>query len=294
MSNETYWKLAVVLPNEETEEIVNDFLLNMKIKNHSKGSIIVYRRFLTHFFSDFTESYKNISSEEIWEWYQRKQNHVKETTLSLRLSILSSFYVFCIQEDYIESSPMKFRWFPRLPQPVPRYLTNGEEAKVRHGIENFSLRERTLFEFILSSGCRVGEVSSLNREDIDLESRTAKVTGKGKKIRFVHFSEKAALLLEKYLEATKNISPQSLFVTSTGKRLGIRAIQTNMKTVGDTIGTRVYPHRLRHTFATNLLAKGAEISFISEELGHSDLSTTQIYARLPDKSIISLYKKYMG
>lgn len=163
--------------------------------------------------------------------------------------------------------------------------------------ERSSLRNQTLVEFMLTSGCRVGEVHRLNLEDVDLENRTARVVGKGKKIRNVHFSEKCAVLLERYLEARQEKASFPLFtVKGTGSRLSIPAIRKIMYELGEKAGlsTKLHPHRLRHTFATELLAKGAELSFISDELGHADLGTTQTYARLPNQVIISQYRKYMG
>lgn len=154
-----------------------------------------------------------------------------------------------------------------------------------------------MFEFLLSSGCRIGEVNKIDQENIDLENRTAIVLGKGKKFRQVHFSVKCALLLERYLEFRKDNEP-ALFVTLTGghhrlARDTMRKIIGKMGKEAGLVGS-LHPHRLRHTFATELLAKGAELSFISDELGHSNLMTTQIYARLPKREIISMYRRFMG
>lgn len=292
---ERYWELTHPLPNKVNQEVVNDFLLSLKLANRSQGTIIQYRRFLERFFGDMKDSFSSLSSDTIREWFVNNESHVKEGTLSYRLSVLSSFYTFCVQEEYLEKSPMKIRWFPRLPQPVPKYLEKEDIAKIRQKSEWTSLRNQALIEFMLASGCRVGEVHQLNREDIDLENRTARVVGKGKKIRHIHFIDKCAVLLERYIASRPQAFP-ALFVTSTGKRLSIRTIQHIVKEIGERAGltTSLHPHRFRHTFATELLAKGAELSFIADEMGHSDLGTTQIYARLPKREIIALYRKFMG
>lgn len=283
------------LPNESNQEIIGEFLLSLKVSNRSKNTITTYRNFLERFFGDMKEPYTLLASDTILEWFKNNGGHFSEATLRLRLSILSSFYKFCVQEDYVESSPIKSRWFPRLPQTLPKYLEKEEIAKLRNQSELTSLRNQALVEFMLTTGCRVREVSELNWEDVNLENRTARVIGKGKKIRYVHFTEKCALLLERYFSLSLN-SQKALFVTSTGKRLYVRPIQLLLKRLGKTaeLNTNLHPHRLRHTFATELLAKGADLSFIGDELGHSDVGTTQIYARLPKREIISLYRKYMG
>ncbi|MYL34290.1 tyrosine-type recombinase/integrase [Pontibacillus yanchengensis] len=292
---ENYWGLKSALPNEVNHEVVNQYLLSIKLANHSEGTIIQYRRFLERFFGDMIDSYANITSDKIYQWFISNQGHVKETTFSLRLSILSSFYTFCVEEEYITRSPIKRRWFPILPQTIPKYLEKNEIAKTRIQSERRSLRDLALVEFMLSSGCRVGEVHPLNRDDVDFENRTFHVVGKGNKIRQVHFSERCAVYLEKYIKTLPNTS-EALFVTVTGGRLSIRAIQDIMNRIGKgaELASSLHPHRLRHTFATEMLSKGAELTFISEELGHADVNTTQIYARLPKKEIISLYRKYMG
>ncbi|QOK25893.1 tyrosine-type recombinase/integrase [Cytobacillus oceanisediminis] len=290
-----YWELTKALPNEANHEAVSEFLLSLKVANRSRTTIILYRGFLERFFSDIKVDFTEISSEVILEWFQRINGKVKETSLRFYLSVLASFYNFCIQEEYLKRTPIKRRWFPRLPQPIPKYLEREEIAKTRQQSEKESLRNQALLEFMLTSGCRISEVHRLNREDVDLENRTVKVVGKGKKIREVHFSEKCAILLERYITATPQ-NAQALFVTSTGKRLAIRTMNTIITEIGEGagLGKGLHPHRLRHTFATELMAKGAELSFISEEMGHSSLSTTQIYVRLPKREIIALYRKYMG
>ncbi|WHY59861.1 tyrosine-type recombinase/integrase [Cytobacillus firmus] len=290
-----YWELTKDLPNESNQDIIGEYLLSLKVTNRSQVTVTAYRRFLEHFFGDVKEPYTSLASNKILEWFKKNGGHFSEATLRLRLSILSSFYKFCVQEGYVDCSPMKSRWFPRLPKPLPKYLEKEEIAKIRNYSEITTLRNQALVEFMLTTGCRVREVSNLNREGVDLENRTARVVGKGKKIRYVNFTDRCALLLERYLEVSHN-TPNALFATSSGKRLDVRPIQLLIKKLGTgaELSTNLHPHRLRHTFATELLAKGADLSFIGDELGHSDVGTTQIYARLPKREIISLYRKYMG
>lgn len=292
---DNYWKLTIVLPNKNNQETIEEFLLSLNLANRSRGSIILYRRFLEKFFCNIEEPYNQLTSESILKWFLKHESDIKEATLRLRLSILSSFYTFCIKEEYLETSPIKSRWFPRLSQTVPKYLEREDIAKIRQNSEMTSLRNQAIIEFMLTSGCRVSEVNRLNIEDVDIKNRLARVTGKGKKIRHVHFTDKCAVLLERYLKSRSQNTPP-FFVTSTGNRLSVRMIQDLVRDVGRDAGltTRLHPHRFRHTFATELIAKGADLSFIGDEMGHSDISTTQIYARLPKREIISMYRKFMG
>ncbi|MGX9133253.1 tyrosine-type recombinase/integrase [Rummeliibacillus sp. JY-2-4R] len=294
---DNYWELTKQLLNKENQEKVSEFLLNLKLSNHSESTIKTYRLFLEKFFINQQESFSSLSSEAIIKWYREHYEHVKESTFKRCLSILSSFFTFCVQEGYLELSPIKRSWFPRLPKPVPKYLDKADIAKIRQQSEKGPLRNQVLVELMLTSGCRVGEVHRLNLKDVDMENRIATVVGKGKKVRQVHFNDKCAILLDRYLDTRKEVSSSALFISfTTGKRLGIRQIQGIIEKTGEKAGLdkKLHPHRFRHTFATELLAKGAELTFIGAELGHSDIATTQIYARLPKKEIIAEYRKFMG
>jgi site-specific recombinase XerD len=292
---DNYWKLKIQLPNGDNQEMVNEFLLSLKLANRSINTIKTYRYLLENFFGEQKKPYSTLSSEDIHQWLFKELEYIKERTFRSRLTILTSFYNFCINEGYMEQSPIKRRWFPRTAKPIPKYLEDNEIAKIHQQVEKSSLRDRTLIEFMLTTGCRVAEINQLNREDVDIENRTAKVIGKGNKIRNVHFTEKCAVLLEKYIGLTEG-NYQAVFVTETGNRLTIIAIQKVLQKLGKKAGLvgPLHPHRFRHTFATRLLKKGADLSFIGDELGHANVATTQIYARLPNQQIIALYRKFMG
>lgn len=290
-----YWELKKALLNSENHEVLSEFLVSLKLMNRSMNTIIQYRDYLERFFRVHETSYAELSSDTILQWLTVSEAHLKEKSLSQKISILSSFFSFCVREEYIERSPMKSRWNPRLPKPIPKFLEKEDIAKTRFQSESMPIRDQTMVEFMLTSGCRVKELHLLDLKDVDLENRSAHVLGKGGKIRQVHFSEKCGVLLELYLPSRRK-EANALFVTSTGKRLGIQAIRKIVRKLGEEAGldSRLHPHRFRHTFATELLAKGAELAFIGEELGHTQLSTTQIYAKLPRRELISLYRKYMG
>ncbi|MGA5690638.1 tyrosine-type recombinase/integrase [Cytobacillus pseudoceanisediminis] len=292
-----YWELTKTFPNAKNQEVIGEYLLSLKLANRTERTILAYRWNLERFFRDKEKAYYALSSEEILESLQKNEAHVKESTYLKALHVLSAFYKFCVYESLMERSPIKRRWFPRVPKSVPKYLGKDDIAKLRQVSEKFSNRNQALVEFMLTSGCRVGEVHQLNCEDVDLENRIAQVSGKGNKIRYVHFTEKCAILLHRYLnQGRPSTSSSALFVNFKGKRLGIGMMYKIIREIGEKAGisTRMHPHRLRHTFATELLAKGAELSFIGEELGHSDIGTTQIYARLPKSEIVAQYRKYMG
>lgn len=244
---------------------------------------------------DLSKPIDEINQDDILDYIRDKYKDLKESTISLYISILSVFFKFCLAEEYIDKVVVKNRWKPRLPLPIPKYLDGSELAKVKLEAEKLPLRDRTIFEFLLSSGSRVGEVYKLNVCDVDIKDRTAMVLGKGNKIRQVHFSSSCAILLEEYMKAHPNTT-DALFVSRGNNRISKECIQNMVTRLGKkaNLKRRISPHCLRHTFSTVLLSKGSTLDFIAEELGHVDTNTTRIYARLPQEQIVSLYRRFMG
>ena len=267
----------------------------MKVSNFSEGTIRRYRNFLVSFFHEREKTFDSLTSNCILAWLTQHQNEWKEQTVCAYLSMLNSFFHFCIEEGYMENSPIKMRWFPRVPKPIPKFLEKGEVAKIRLLCENEQIRNRAIVEFFLATGCRIGEVHGLNKEHIDFENRTATVTGKGKKIRTVHFTENCSMILERYLAIRTDNLP-GLFVSKWGERIKTSYIRKIVRELGESakLTSSLHPHRFRHTFATELLAKGASLSFIADELGHKDITVTKVYANLPRQEILAMYRKYMG
>lgn len=296
LENNRYWEISNLFVNNDSRKIINEYLLSMKLENLSAGTIYQYRFFLNSFFKDKRENCLSLTPEEIRKCFIPLQKGLKAATIKTRLTILFSFYNFCVDEGYIHILPIKKRWFPRKSKSIPKFLEKEEIAKVRQLCEKRNqLRNRVMVELLLTSGCRISEINMLNKSDIDLENRTAQVLGKGKKIREVHFSETCAILLERLLESYIDEHP-ALFISERGTRLGIRQMQKIVEQVGidAKIKSSLHPHRFRHTFATELLTKGADLSFIADELGHKQLQTTKIYACLPNWKLISLYRKFKG
>ncbi|WP_170291909.1 tyrosine-type recombinase/integrase [Heliobacterium mobile] len=289
------WEIHHEAIHPTNREAVNQFLLTKYLANRSLLTLDHYRRHLQKFLIDCPKLLVEITADDVIGWIQIHYGDKKETTRNNRLTVLTSFFAFCADEGYIQHVPVKPWWRAKLPKPVPRYLDETELAKVRLAAETLWLRNRLIIEFFLSSGVRIFELVNLRNDDVDVAQRTARIIGKGKKFRWVHFSETCALLLEAY----RNIRPQGdpeLFLNATGKKLTTRGVHYIVSDLGKQAGlTRnLSPHALRHSFATQLLNKGADLGFISEELGHGNLNTTRIYANLPKEELAAMYDRYMG
>lgn len=216
--------------------------------------------------------------------------------MDLVFSTLSSFFKFCLAEDYMTQMVLKKRWRPKIPQSIPKYLSEQEYARVKRLSEELPLRDRAVVLFLFSSGCRRSEVTQLMIQDIDFIKRTAQVKGKGNKIRNVHFSIECSSILKDYLSTRVYSESDPLFLNRWGQPLGQTGIYKLIKKVGELadLPQNLHPHSCRHTFATNLLAKGADLQFIADEMGHTNLNTTRVYARIPTEDMLTAYQNIMG
>ncbi|WP_242171983.1 tyrosine-type recombinase/integrase [Priestia koreensis] len=291
-----YWESSCDAISLSSRQVLNEYLLSLKLENKAVATIIKYRWFLEKFLKDCPPSLEDISSEFIRKWLDVFSIDKKPRTIDLVLATLSSFFTFCLNEEYIENAVMKKRWRPQIPKSLPKYLDDVEYVRVKRVSEYLPLRDRAIILFLLSSGCRVSELSNLNIEDIHFESRTAEVTGKGKKIRHIHFSQKCAFVLNDYLRTRLSKVTDPLFMNKFGNPLLTGGIRKVVRKAGieAEFNQSFHPHCCRHTFATRMLARGADLQFIADEMGHSDLNTTRGYARIPTEDMILKYHNIMG
>lgn len=291
-----YWESTLEAIPSRTKAILNEYLLSLKLENKAEATIKKYRWVIERFFLECSIPLETLKSEEVLKWLNEFSEGKKPRTVDLFLSALSSFFKFCLAEEYIESVIIKKRWRPKIPESLPKYLNEQEFARAKLAAEELSIRDRALVLFLFSSGCRKTEVVNLTIQDINIDRRTAEVKGKGKKIRNVHFSEECALVLRDYLRTRSGNLTEPLFMNRFGGPLQSTGIYGVIKKLGERaeLTQTLHPHVCRHTFATNMLARGANLEFIADEMGHSDLNTTRIYARIPTEDMILAYQNKMG
>ncbi|MGX9133251.1 tyrosine-type recombinase/integrase [Rummeliibacillus sp. JY-2-4R] len=294
--SQNYWQCTNEAIPIQAKTILNEYLLSLKLANKAEATISKYCSILERFFSECAVPINDLTSNDVLKWFQEFSVGKKERTLDLVLSTLSSFFKFCIAEDYLETMVIKNRWRPKIPHSLPKYLNEHEYARVKMAAEQLPLRDRALVLFLFSSGCRRFEVSQLTIQDVDIDRRTAKVKGKGKKIRNIHFSQECTIVLKEYLQTRSGNPTEPLFMNKFGNALGQTGIYKITTKLGKMAGLEqtLHPHCFRHTFATNMLARGAEIEFIADEMGHADLNTTRIYARIPTEDMMLAYQNKMG
>ncbi|MBI2869875.1 MAG: tyrosine recombinase XerC [Chloroflexi bacterium] len=225
------------------------------------------------------------------------------TSIARRLSAIRSFYRYLAREGIIAVNPVKHTSSPKLDRTVPGFLTVEEVARLIESpaaTGDTGLRDRALLELFYASGMRVSELAGLDLEDIDLNTNEIRVTGKGAKTRIVLMGVPAAAALKRYLaEARPALGGRSqtsaVFLSRGRGRLSTRMIQYLIKKYwkssgkAEKGGKNVHPHTLRHTFATHLLDGGADLKVVQELMGHSSLSSTQVYTHLSKGQLRKVY-----
>ena len=232
-----------------------------------------------------------------WLANLRKKGY-KKSTIARKLASLRSFFKFAVREGYIDTNPAVSLSTPKQEKKLPTFLTIDEVIKLieaPHDEDKNGLRDKAILETLYSTGIRVGELVSLNVEDVDFIGGIIKVKGKGKKERIIPIGDKALKAIRNYLDRRKVISKQSrsLFLNTRGKRINPRSVcrivDKYIKMVSKKQG--VSPHTLRHSFATHLLDRGADLRSVQELLGHANLSTTQIYTHISSRRLKEVYNK---
>ena len=215
------------------------------------------------------------------------------STVQRRLSSVKSFHRFLAREGITENHPTGDMEMPRVPERLPDVLSIDQVGTMLS--QPFpegpaGLRDRTILEVLYGCGLRAGELVALDALDVDLERGLVRVIGKGDKERVVPIGGEAAQALEQYLERGRPFlrpkasqsrqDPSALFVSVRGRRLTRKTIYEIVRRYGGRVGLDVHPHTLRHSFATHLLEGGADLRALQEMLGHSDISTTQVYTHV--------------
>ena len=222
---------------------------------------------------------------------------LKKTSSARKLAGLRTFFRFLCREGRLDRNPARALLSPRLEKRIPAPL---EEVQVETlldvpGNDAASIRTRAILELLYATGIRCAELVGLDVGEVDLEARMVRVLGKGRKERIVPFGTRAREALRAWLRARAGLRPKTdaVFISLRGARLSDRSVRALLsRRVRQVALTRkCSPHTLRHSFATHLLARGADLRAIQELLGHASLSTTQRYTHVDTRQLLEVYKK---
>ncbi|MFB0566349.1 MAG: tyrosine recombinase XerC [Candidatus Aminicenantaceae bacterium] len=285
---------------------VNQFLNYLKYeKDASPLTIKSYRSDLSQLVKYLSE--KGVSLKEIdnvllrgflARLYDRKD---KKSTIARKLAAIRSFLKFCMMKKWLEDNPAKVVATPKQEKHVPSFLSEDEMANfldLPPSDKVLELRDKAILELLYATGIRVSELIGINLEDLTFEERLIRVRGKGKKERLLPFGRKAEESLVRYIQARHSINKgrideKSLFLNYRGQRLTPRSVERiiDKYILLSALKRKISPHSLRHSFASHLLSRGADLRVIQELLGHESLATTQKYTHLDLPQLLKVYRK---
>jgi len=229
--------------------------------------------------------------------------HLKGTqyakrSIARKLACLRSFFKFLVREGLIKSNPISGLSTPKLDRKLPIFLDVDAVSKLLQapGKDEPGLRDRAILETLYSTGMRVGELVGIDMQDVDFIGGVIKVKGKGKKERLTPIGDKALRAIRDYITARDLVGktqPRAVFLNKNRRRLTDRSVRRIVdKYISKaSISQKVSPHTLRHSFATHLLDRGADLRSVQELLGHMNLSTTQIYTHVTTERLKEAYEK---
>ncbi|NFG96834.1 integrase [Clostridium sporogenes] len=287
-----------ILPEEtglvtsDIEEKLQIYLASKKLDGLSIETLKNYRYNLIIFADYLRKPLAAIETMDLRMFLGARCKDMKQSSVNGQISILKSFFGWLADEEYIPKNPAKKLKQTKQPKRVRKPLTEEEVELLRQACETD--RQKSLVEFLISTGCRLDEIFKVNKDDINWHEMSLFVIGKGNKERKVYFSTKAKILLKKYL-LTREDNNEALFVTSKRpyNRLGKRSIQREFKKIANMAGIEksIHPHLFRHSFATYKINSGMPMPIIQHLMGHESPATTQIYAQLSEETVKYEYKK---
>ena len=278
-----------------SDDLLKLFLTAKEGEGCSPRTIAYYESTIKHMVDAVGKTYTQIESDDLRRYlcdYEATRKAGKVTIDNIR-RILSSFFSWLEDEDYIVKSPVRRIHRVKTATVTKDVLSDEELETLRDGCAN--ARDLAIVDMLASTGMRVGELVGLNITDIDLQERECIVTGKGNKQRPVYFDARAKLHLQTYLESRSDDCP-ALFVSldANATRLSIGGVETRLRNLGRGCGvSRVHPHKFRRTLATHAIDKGMPIEQVQKLLGHARIDTTMHYAMVNQNNVKASHRKYL-
>lgn len=281
---------------EENKKMIDSFISSKQVEGCSERTIKYYKEIIEKFVNDFDKSIKQISTNEIRNYLSNYKDNSScgSTTIDNIRRVLSSFFSWLEDEDYIIKSPVRRIHKIKTAIVVKEVLTDENLERLRDECEN--IRDLSLIELLISTGMRVGELVNLNINSLNFEDRSCIVLGKGNKEREVYFDAKTKLHLKEYI-AKRNDSNEALFVSmrEPHQRLSISGIELIIRTLGMNSNiNKVHPHKFRRTLATMAIDKGMPVEQVQKLLGHVKIETTMHYALVNQSNVKISHRRYIA
>lgn len=296
--------------NEKAKDYLKEFVLYLEVeKNFSKHTVRAYHSdilsFLLWLDSTPVEKTDHTKLKDYLVFIQRF--NYSKTTLSRKIAAIRTFYRYLYREKIIDNNPANSVHAPKRNKSLPKFLSQQEIEQILNNIEidtPAGYRNRVILELLYATGMRISELSNLNFENLNLSENEITVMGKGAKERIVLVSDRARDFLQKYINNVRKMIPENanelteseispVFINKTGYRLQPQSVRIALNEIVKKIELpkKVTPHVFRHSFATKLLEKGADLRVVQELLGHASISNTQIYTHVSTERLKSVYDK---
>ena len=278
------------------EELISSFISAKRVEGCSEKTLGYYSSTLKNVFAIVSVPIRQITTNDIRIYlaeYQRRGTVSKVTIDNIR-RILSSFYSWLEDEDFILKSPIRRIKKVKVSKVVKEVYSDETLEIIRDNCEN--LRDLAMVDLLSSTGMRVGELVMLDRADIDFQNRECVVLGKGDKERLVYFDARTKIHLQNYLNERTDTNP-ALFVSlkAPHDRLMIGGVETRLRELGKRLSLpKVHPHKFRRTLATSAIDKGMPIEQVQQLLGHQKIDTTMHYAMVKQQNVKLAHRKYIG
>jgi integrase/recombinase XerD len=291
--------------SKKSKKIIDSFLDTLWMERGlSENTLSAYRSDLIHF-SKWLQSKKvelvKVEAKDILAYLSSTDN-VSARTIARRLSSLRRLYEYLLREDQIKQNPVSNVDAPRLGRTLPKTLTEAEVEALLNAPDTeqaAGVRDKTMLELLYATGLRVSELVGLTVQQVNLRQGVVRVTGKGNKERLVPMGEEANLWLERYLSSARSeilnhALTDAMFPSNRGKAMTRQTFWHMVKRYAKVaeIKKTLSPHVLRHAFATHLINHGADLRVVQMLLGHSDISTTQIYTHVARERLKDLHAEH--
>lgn len=286
------------------EDAIDDFLnycifekgLSDKTKQSYHNDLEIYHSFLQ---KKGISNVKNIDSDLIKE-FLKKRSTEEPTTIAHNLTVIKNFHSYLLKEKIVSKNVSEFIERPKLKKAIPKALSMEDiDNLLNIPLKTpFDYRNKAMLELMYGCGLRVSELINLELNDIDMTNCLIRIMGKGSKERDIPLGEFAIHYLNLYIERRHLLLKQKtcdkLFLNNHGQGMTRQGFFKNLKSLLKEKGLNesISPHTLRHSFATHLINRGADLRSIQEMLGHSDISTTKIYTKVNDEKVLEDYKEY--
>ncbi|MDA9866790.1 site-specific tyrosine recombinase XerD [Gammaproteobacteria bacterium] len=284
------------------DHLIDSFLDSLYIeKGLSNNTVSSYKNDIKSFFLWLDENSfnpLNINASDANNYVSKLfGDGLKSSSVNRKISAIKSFYIFLQKKKIIMKSPIADIVMPKQEKYLPVSMSEKEVERLLNSPDlniQIERRDKAMIEVLYATGIRISELTNLKLTDLDINRSVLKVFGKGSKERLVPFGEKAAESLNLYLTDRKDLKSKEIFLSNRGTKISRSAFWQRIKiyTKRENLKISISPHTLRHAFATHLLNRGADLRSVQILLGHSDLSTTQIYTHIAKQRLGEILKKH--